>query len=107
MTHATNYCHLVCDFLERHKTASDADSILFKNFFYTKLSNKGKLIWADRGVEWTVRHIRMFMDHCVCPKNHDKIIERVVGEVPFRIRAKKELQSMLGTDNDEYYTTSD
>ena len=107
VTHATNYCHLVCDFLEWHKTASDADTILFENFFYTKLSNKGKPIWVDRGVEWTVRHIRMFMGHRVRPKNHDKIIERVVGEVPFRIRAKKELRSMLGTENDEYYTTSD
>jgi hypothetical protein len=33
VTHATNYCHLVCDFLEWHKTASDADSILFEKKF--------------------------------------------------------------------------
>ena len=40
VTYATNYSHFVCDFLELHKTASDADSILFKNFFYTKFPIK-------------------------------------------------------------------
>jgi hypothetical protein len=33
VTHATNYCHLVCDFFEWHKTASDADPFR-KPFLY-------------------------------------------------------------------------
>ena len=29
VTHATNYCHLVCDFLEWFRLASEAEKILF------------------------------------------------------------------------------
>ena len=107
VTHATNYCHMVCDFLEWFRLASDAEKILFENFFYTKLSNNGKPIWADRGVEWTVRHIRMFMGHRVRPKNHDMAVERVVCELPFRICAKKDLRYLLDIEKHESYTTSD
>ena len=57
ITHAINYCHLVCDFLEWYELASDAEKLLFEKFFYTKLSVNGKPIWADRGVEWTVGKI--------------------------------------------------
>ena len=104
ITHAINYCHLVCDFLEWYKLASDAEKILFENFYYTVLSPEGKPIWTDRGVEWSVRHVRMFLGHRV---RSDRIVQRVVSQIPFRIKAKKELRSMLGIDSDDSYTTAD
>ena len=107
VTHATNYCHLVSGFLEWFHLSSEAERILFENFFYTKLSNSGKPIWADRGVEWTVRHIRMFMGHRIRPKNHNESVERVVGEIPFRIRAKRDLWYLLASERHKGYTTSD
>jgi hypothetical protein len=105
ISHATNYCHIVCDFLEWNELASEAEKVLFKNFYYTKLSPNGKPIWVDRGVEWTVRHIRTFLGHRVRPRNHDQVVERVVSEIPFRIRAKADLRYLLGTENAEDYTT--
>lgn len=107
VTHATNYCHLVCDFLEWYKMASDAEKVLFKNFYYTKLSPEGKPIWVDRGVEWTVRHLRMFLGHRVRAHNHDRMIERAVSQIPFRIKAKKEVRQTLGIDTDDSYTTAE
>lgn len=60
VTHAINYAHIVCDFLEWCELASDADRVFFKRWPHTKISPFGKPIWVDRGVEWTVRHTRMF-----------------------------------------------
>eukprot|EP00536_Pseudo-nitzschia_multiseries_P009181 jgi/Psemu1/22556/gm1.22556_g len=107
ITHATSYCHLVCDFLEWHKLASDAERILFENFFYTKLSNNGKPIWADRGVEWTFRHARQFVGHRVRPHNHDKVVEQTISDIPFRNRAKRDLRFWLGYKDQKNCTTGD
>jgi len=107
VTNAKNYCHIISEFLEWHAVSSEAEKVLFENFYYTKLSPNGKPIWADRGVEWTVRHIRRFLGHRVRPRNHDQVVERVVSEVPFRIRAKSDLRYLLGTENSEEYTTMD
>eukprot|EP00536_Pseudo-nitzschia_multiseries_P004014 jgi/Psemu1/9029/gm1.9029_g len=105
--HAKSYCHLVCDFLEWHKLASDAERILFENFFYTKLSNNEKPIWADRGVEWTVRHVRQFMGHRVCPHNHNKVVEQTISDIPFLNKAKRDLRFLLGYEDQKDYTTGD
>ena len=108
MTHATTYCHLVCDFLEWYALASQADKILFENFFYVNISPHGKSIWVDRGVEWTVRHIRMFMGHRVRPISHDRKVEQTVAELPFHMKMKKELRHLLGKgENYEFYTSKD
>jgi hypothetical protein len=107
ITHATNYCHLVAEFLEWWELASDAERTLFKNFYYTKVSPYGKPIWVDKGVEWTVRHIRGFMGHRVRPTNHNSIVERIVSEIPRRTQAKRDLRNILGTENAEEYSTGD
>ena len=107
ITHAINYCHLVCDFLEWYKMASQAEKILFDNFFYTKLSVGGKPIWADRGVEWTVGHIRKFMGRRIRQHNHDEAVERLVADLSFRVRAKSDLRYVLNFGNHENYSTSD
>ena len=108
ITHATNYCYLVCEFLEWYKLASDAEKILFENFFYTKLSVGGKPIWADRGVEWTVGYIRKFMGHRIkSTKNHDRMVDRTVADLPLRMRAKKDLRYILNYNNHDSYSTVD
>lgn len=108
ITHAINYCYLVCEFLEWYKLASDAEMILFENFFYTKLSVGGKPIWADRGVEWTVNHIRSFMGRRMKHnKHHDRVVDRTVADLPFRLREKAELRYILNSENHENYSTAD
>ena len=107
ITHATNYCHLVAEFLEWWELASDAERLLFEKFYYTKISPCGKPIWVDRGVEWTVRHIRGFLGHRVRPANHDSVIERVVSEIPWRTRAKRDFRCILGTENQAEYSYGD
>lgn len=106
ITHSTNYCHLVTAFLEWHALGSDADRILFENYFYTRISPHGKPTWIDRGVEWTVRHIRRFAGHRVRPQNHDEKVEQVIAEIPFHQKANKELRGLLGKgEYAEFYTT--
>ena len=107
ITHAINYCHLVSDFLEWHKLSSDAERILFKHFFYTNLSVNGKPIWADRGVEWTVGHIRKFMGRRIRQHNHDEAIERLVSDLPFRMQSKKNLESIMNMNREESYSSVD
>ena len=108
ITHAVNYCHLVCDFLEWYKLASDAEKILFQNFFYTKLSVGGKPIWADRGVEWTVGYIREFMGHRIKNhKNHDRVVDRTVADLPLRMRAKEDLRYILNFSSHDGYKAVD
>ena len=107
VAHATNYIHLVCELLEWFQLASDAERILFENFFFTKISNNGKPIWVDRGVEWTVRHIRAFLGHRVRSKNHDEYVNRVVGEIPFRVRATRDLRYLLESEKHKGYTSCD
>ena len=108
ITHAINYCYLVCEFLEWCKLASDAEKILFENFFYTKLSVGGKPIWADRGVEWTVGYIREFMGHRIKNhKNHDRVVDRTVADLPLRIRAKEDLRYILNYSNHDNDSTID
>ena len=107
ITHATNYCHLVAEFLEWWELASDAERLLFEKFYYTKISPCGKPIWVDRGVEWTVRHIRGFLGHRVRPANHDSVIERVVSEIPWQTRAKRDFRCILGTENQAEYSYGD
>ena len=106
ITHATNYCHLVTEFLEWYDLGSETDHILFERYFYTRLSPNGKPIWIDKGVEWTVRHVRRFTGHRVRP-NHDKKVEQTIAEIPFHQRTLKELRGLHG--NGEAvgsYTTS-
>eukprot|EP00536_Pseudo-nitzschia_multiseries_P000949 jgi/Psemu1/2153/gm1.2153_g len=98
---------MIRDAKKWHKLASDAKRILFENFFYTKLSNNGKPIWADCGVEWTVRHGRQFMGHHVCPHNHDKVVEQTISDIPFCNRAKRDLGFLLGYKDQKDYTTGD
>ena len=54
VTHATNYVHIACYFLEWYATASEAQNKYFERYLYTKLSPNGKPVWVDRGVEWTI-----------------------------------------------------
>ena len=106
ITHATHYCHLVTDFLEWYELGSEADHILFEQYFYPRISPHGKAIWIDRGVEWTVRHLRRFTGHRVRPGNHDEKIEQAIAEIPFHQRTIKELRGLLGKgDAAESYTT--
>ena len=107
ITHAINYCHLVCDFLEWYKLTSDAERILFNNFFYTTLSVNSKPIWVDRGVEWTVGHIRKFMGRRIRQHNHDEAIERLVSDLPFRMEGKKDLEGLLNLNKEESYSSMD
>lgn len=100
VTHATNYAHIVCDFLEWWELSSEADKIFFKNWLYTKVSPFGKPIWVDRGVEWTIRHIRMFLGKRAYT-NQEQRMEEVVPDIPFRIKAKNELQHLLGYSSSE------
>ena len=49
----------------------------------------------------------MIMGHRVHPKNHNEVVERIVSDLPFRIRAKKDLRYLLETEKHESYTTLD
>lgn len=107
ITHAINYCHMVAEFLEWWELSSEAEKILFENFYYTNISPNNKPVWVDKGVEWTVRHIRSFMGHRVRPANHDSFVERLVSDIPFRIKAKRDLRYILGSEDRKDYTTED
>ena len=107
ITHAINYCHLVSDFLEWHKLSSDAERILFDNFFHSNLSVHGKPIWSDRGVEWTVGRIRKFMGRRIRQKNHDVAIEQLVADLPFRMESKKNLESFMNMNREESFSSVD
>ena len=48
----------------------------------------------------------MFLGHRARP-NHDAKMERVIPDIPFRIKAKMDLANLLGTDSGEDYTTKD
>jgi len=61
VTHAVKYVRICTEFLHWWATSSDAEKILFKNFIYTKLTAHGRPIWADRCVEKTMMHLRMFL----------------------------------------------
>ena len=105
ITHATVYCQLVSEFLDWYALGSDADRILFENYFYTRLSPHGKPIWIDKGVEWTVRHVRRFAGHRVRP-NHDAKLEQTIAEVAFHQKTNKELRGLLGKgEYATFYTT--
>jgi len=106
VTHAINYAHIVCDFLEWWQLSSEADRVFFKRWLYTKISPFGKPIWVDKGVEWTIRHIRMFLGkRAKC--NQDVLLERTVPDIPFRIKAKSALSHLLGVNSYDDYTTGD
>lgn len=98
VTHATNYAHIACDFLEWHATASEAQKKYFERYLYTKLSPNGKPVWVDRGVEWTIRHVRMFLGKYARPNQND-LMDRVVPDIPFRVGAKRDLRAVMGIDS--------
>lgn len=107
ITHAINYVHLVCEFLKWYELASEAERVLYKRFYYAKLSPNGKPLWADRGVEWTVRHLRQFMGHRKRPNGHDQYVERTINDLPFRVNAQRELNDLFGVSGKAGYTTTD
>ena len=67
----------------------------------------GKPIWSDRGVEWTVGHIRKFMGRRIRQKNHDVAIERLVADLPFRMESKKNLESFMNMNREESFSSVD
>ena len=107
ITHATVYCHLVAELLEWWELASDAERLLFRKYYYTKMSPFGKPVWVDKGVKWSARHIKGFLGHRCRPTNHDSIVERVVSEIPWQTQAKRDLRYILGTENKEEYSSED
>ena len=106
VTHATNYAHIVCDFLEWYELASVADKAFFTRWLYTKASPFGKPIWVDRGVEWSIRHIRTFLGKKAMT-NQDQRMEHVVHDIPFRVKARTDLRGLLGSNYFDSWTTAD
>lgn len=97
-SHATYYMHICCDFLEWWEMASEAEKVFFRKYLFTQKSPLGKPVWADRAVEWTMRHVRMFLGRYARP-NQNQRIDRVVAEIPFRMAARRDLRAITWREN--------
>jgi hypothetical protein len=103
-TNATKYVRTVCEFLEWYYCASTAEKVLFRKYYFCKMTPNGRPIWGDRAVEKTMLHIRQFMGRYARP-NHDNVLEKVVTDIPFRQEAMRNLRDLLGRERDKSYTT--
>lgn len=107
VTHATHYAKICCEFLEWWELSSEADKKFFTTYLFTKMSPNGKPIWVDRGVEWTIRHVRMFLGRYARPNHADKM-DKIVPEIEFRVGAKRDLRTVLGWHNNmDIYSSID
>ena len=85
VTNARKYVRICMEFLTWWSCASDAEKVLFREFIYTKKSSRGKPIWADRCVEWMVKHLREFLG-----KQHLQGMENNVKKRPLTSRKDQE-----------------
>ncbi len=107
VTHATHYAKICCEFLEWWELSSEADKKFLTTYLFTKISPHGKPIWVDRGVEWTIRHVRMFLGKYARPNHADKM-DKIVPEIEFRVGAKRDLRTVLGWhENMDIYSSVD
>lgn len=96
-TNAHKYVRTVCEFLEWFHCASSAEKLIFKKYYFCKITANGRPIWGDRAVETTMLHIRKFMGRYARPE-HDKTLDNTVTEIPFRQEGMRDLRDVLGAD---------
>lgn len=87
-SHAIQYTRIVCEFLEWYELSSDADKVLFKSFFFTKISPYGKAVWVDRAMEWIIGHLRYFLGKHGS-KDQKMKLHRACAMLPERMARKR------------------
>ncbi len=94
LTHAVKYVRIGAEFLHWWATASDAEKVIFRIFIFTKISPHGHPIWADRCVESTMRHLRIFLGKHR-QQGQDMKVQKVVNNIPSLIQARRGAIDML------------
>lgn len=92
-SHSVNYVHICCDFLEWWALASEAEKLFFRKYLFTQKSPLGKPVWVDKAIEWTMRHLRIFLGRYARP-NQNQCVEKAVADIPFRMASKRDVRAL-------------
>ena len=92
VSNAYKYVQICCEMLKWWFIASSAQRILFEEFFFTKLSTNGRPIWADRCIEWSMKHLRSFLGKHAT-QNHNEKMDRLEHDIPVRVQRRSNLRN--------------
>jgi hypothetical protein len=92
-THAPKYVRMGVCFWIWWLCNSDADKVLYDNFFYTKKTADGRYIWSDRFVEWFNKDIREYLGKYAKP-NQELLVTRCAILMKERKRWKAAASNM-------------